>query len=211
MYDNQGNQSSPDETFLVVNETLDDLVKSNKHFVEEVVRSFTGSSKHVDKDDLIQEGFIALIEAKKNFSAEKNTKFSTYAYQCIDWRLHKYYRKSCNKKYVVFNEEAEGIESQNNQEDKPERKPGKFIPEKEIPCYEDEIQQKTNIQREFIESAIDKLQDDERLIIRTRFYEEKTLEEIGECLGISKEGVRKKEVKALEKLKFILRKDYIYG
>lgn len=206
MQDNQKSHCS-----YVVNETHDNLIKSYERLVWKTVMDFTRNGKHVDKDDLIQEGFIALIDAKKNFSAEKNTKFSTYAYKRIDWRLRKYYRKSCNKKSVVFNEEAEGIESQNNQEDKPKRKLGKFIPEEEIPCYEDETQQKTNIQRESIEFAIDKLQEDERLIIRARFYEEKTLEEIGECLGISKEGVRKKEVKALEKLKFILRKDYIYG
>ena len=193
MHENQTSYCSSEEILHVVNETHDDLIKSYERLVGKTVRDFTRNGKHVDKDDLTQEGFIALIEANKSFSVEMNTRFTTYAYHCINWKLHKYYRKPCNRKYGGFNEETGGRESQDNQ----------F----EIPCHEDEIQQKTNVQRESVESAINKLHDVERLIIRARFYEEKTLEEIGKCLGISKEGVRKKEKKAIEKLKFILRKD----
>ena len=135
MASNHKTLSSSEEMFPVVNGNLDHLVKSNKQLVEKVVRTFTGKNNHVDKDDLVQEGFIGLIEAAKSFSVMKNTRFSTYAYHCIDWKLHKYYRKSCNRKYMPFNEEPEERESQNTQEDKPKRKLTKFVSEKEIPCH----------------------------------------------------------------------------
>ena len=36
------------------------------------------------RDDLVQEGIIALLGAVKSFSADKNAKFSTYAAVCIN-------------------------------------------------------------------------------------------------------------------------------
>jgi len=201
---NHKTSSSSEEMFPVKNGDLNNLVKSNKRLVEKVVWDFTRNSKHVDKDDLIQEGFIALIEAAKSFSLTKNTRFRTHVYNRIKWKLLDYYKKPCNKKYASFNEEFEENESQDSYENEPKRK---LKSETEKLCHEYEIQHKANIQRESVESAIEKLNPDEQLVIRARFYEEKTLEEIGESLGISYEGVRKREKKALGKLNFILRKD----
>ena len=42
------------------------------------------------------------------------------------------------------------------------------------------------------------------MVIHSRFFEDMTLEEIGERLGISHEGVRLIELKARRKLKFFL-------
>lgn len=39
------------------------------------------------RDDLVQEGIIALLGAVKSFSADKNAKFSTYAAVCIKNRM----------------------------------------------------------------------------------------------------------------------------
>ena len=105
MHENQTSYCSSEEILHVVNETHDDLIKSYERLVWKTVMDFTRNGKHVDKDDLAQEGFIALIEANKSFSVEMNTRFTTYAYHCINWKLHKYYRKPCNRKYGGFNEE----------------------------------------------------------------------------------------------------------
>ena len=60
-----------------------------------------------------------------------------------------------------------------------------------------------NIKKDFINRAIDTLNDRERKIIRLRKFREKsvTLDELGKILKISKERVRQIETKALEKLK----------
>ena len=60
-----------------------------------------------------------------------------------------------------------------------------------------------NIKKDFINKAIDTLNDRERTIIRLRKFREKsiTLDELGQKLRISKERVRQIETKALEKLK----------
>ena len=59
------------------------------------------------------------------------------------------------------------------------------------------------IQKDFINKAIDTLNDREKIIIRLRKFREKsiTLDELGQKLKISKERVRQIETKALEKLK----------
>ena len=60
-----------------------------------------------------------------------------------------------------------------------------------------------NIKKDFINKAIDSLNDREKTIIRLRKFREKsiTLDELGHKLKISKERVRQIETKALEKLK----------
>ncbi len=59
------------------------------------------------------------------------------------------------------------------------------------------------IKKDYINSAIDTLNDREKTIIRLRKFKEKsiTLDELGQILKISKERVRQIETKALEKLK----------
>ena len=59
------------------------------------------------------------------------------------------------------------------------------------------------IKKDFINKAIETLNDREKTIIRLRKFREKsiTLDELGQKLKISKERVRQIETKALEKLK----------
>ena len=67
--------------------------------------------------------------------------------------------------------------------------------------YEDFNDKK--IKKDFINEAIDTLNDREKIIIKLRKFREKsiTLDELGQRLKISKERVRQIETKALEKLK----------
>ncbi len=60
-----------------------------------------------------------------------------------------------------------------------------------------------NLKKDFINKAIDTLNEREKTIIRLRKFREKsiTLDELGQTLKISKERVRQIETKALEKLK----------
>ena len=60
-----------------------------------------------------------------------------------------------------------------------------------------------NIKKDFINKAIDTLNDREKTIIRLRKFRERsiTLDELGQKLKISKERVRQIETKALDKLK----------
>ena len=60
-----------------------------------------------------------------------------------------------------------------------------------------------SLKNEYINKAIDTLNDREKIIIKLRKFKEKsiTLDELGQKLKISKERVRQIETKALDKLK----------
>ena len=74
----------------------------------------------------------------------------------------------------------------------------RFNPEESFEDFNDK-----NIKKDFINKAIDTLNEREKIIIRLRKFREKsiTLDELGQKLKISKERVRQIETKALEKLK----------
>jgi RNA polymerase sigma factor (sigma-70 family) len=75
-----------------------------------------------------------------------------------------------------------------------------FIPD-EIDSYQDVEN------RLAFEGVIHHLTEKERFIIRERYYNEKTLREIGEIVGVSRERIRQIESKALKTLKRLLEDD----
>ena len=64
----------------------------------------------------------------------------------------------------------------------------------------------SNVKKQYINEAIDSLNDREKTIIKLRKFKERsiTLDELGKMLKISKERVRQIETKALEKLKIAI-------
>ena len=61
---------------------------------ENLVYSIINKYKNFDREDLYQVGMIGLIDAKRNYKEEVNTKFSTYAYFYILGKVKEYIRKS---------------------------------------------------------------------------------------------------------------------
>lgn len=55
------------------------MILQYENLVYKVAQKFYG----VDREDLIQAGFLGLTKACKNFNPESGTKFSTYAYEYI--------------------------------------------------------------------------------------------------------------------------------
>ena len=67
--------------------------------------------------------------------------------------------------------------------------------------------------KQVLQDSISKLTEKEQQVIKMRFgignYELMTLETIGKILGVSKERIRQMEVKAIRKLRIIMKKDLI--
>ncbi|KAB3534418.1 sigma-70 family RNA polymerase sigma factor [Alkaliphilus pronyensis] len=75
-------------------EALDQLITQNKGLVHYFVKRYCGFCKQsfVDEDDLVQEGYIGLMNAAKKFDPvvegdEPKIKFSSYAYKAIMGRI----------------------------------------------------------------------------------------------------------------------------
>lgn len=56
-----------------------------------------------DSDDLVQEGMIGLIKAIKDYSADKNTSFKTFADLCISRQIYTAVKAACAKKHLPLN------------------------------------------------------------------------------------------------------------
>lgn len=65
------------------NETdIDQMINDNKYLVDIIVTKYNNAP--LEKEDLTQEGMIGLFAAIKSYDRSKNTKFETYASQCIN-------------------------------------------------------------------------------------------------------------------------------
>lgn len=58
--------------------TNDEFILKHTGLVKKIALQY--QNQNIDIDDLIQEGFIGLIEAKSKYKDDKNTKFSSFAY-----------------------------------------------------------------------------------------------------------------------------------
>ena len=58
----------------------------------------------IDINDIMQEGFIGLDEAIKNFSQDTTASFYTFALLCIDRQILNYIRKMTGKKDQALND-----------------------------------------------------------------------------------------------------------
>lgn len=130
----------------------------------------------LDFDDLLQEGFLGLQKAYKNFDPSMNVSFHTYAYYWIKKQILDYVRKY--KKLETLNlDEVEHSKLK----------------------YEEKFELDVN----FGEINFDKcnLSDLERKIVIYNFYEKKPFKEIAVELSLSTERVRQLYKKALRKIK----------
>ncbi len=128
-------------------------------------------------EDLVQEGFVGVIEAKGNFDPSKGVKFSTYAFYWIRKRISEAVRR-------------EGIQTLNSVELNEE-----ILPGKETERYGDGASKKLD---EGISKNFSSL---ERSVLKLHFQEEKSLSQIAEELGICREKVRQAKYLLLRKVK----------
>lgn len=63
---------------------MDDLILDNLALVGEIAGKYVMYTKHMDYDDLFQEGCIGLMNAAKRYNPGRGVKFSTYAYEVIN-------------------------------------------------------------------------------------------------------------------------------
>lgn len=79
-------------------------IESHKDMAYKIAWKYI-NSYYGEKEDIMQEALLALVEASKKFDKSKNTKFSTYAWKYIDCKIKKYIKKQ--KKIMI--EEDEGF------------------------------------------------------------------------------------------------------
>ena len=181
--------------------------------------------KRFDFDDLYQVGMIGLMDAYKHYDSSYDTKFSTYAYYYIVGEVNKYIRENSSlkvsKDLIVLNKkiiEAKDIMSQKLGREATNLEISLFL-EVSIELIDqallatdevsslDETYENVKfydpINEDILDLRIelDKLSEEEKKIIYSRYYNDLTQSEVSKKLGISQVQVSRNETKILQKLK----------
>jgi len=147
----------------------DDFINKNIALVKNIASKYSNS--RIPFEDLIQEGLIGLIEAKKKYNPQKNIKFSTYAYFWIHKKIRKFIK---NEKKMELTEFDDNVI--------------KNICEKE-PYKNTEIKFPNNL---------DKIEKD---ILKHFFEKKMPLDKIAILFDLRRERVRQIKQKALRKIR----------
>ena len=196
------------------------LLKKYEKLIYKLSNSFYG----VNKEDLIQSGFLGLIKAYKNYDKSKGTKFSTYAYNYIYGEMYELYSKNrniklnkkCLKVYKDLTRAREMLEQKYNREvslyetckylkidikDVREILNSIRVPQSidelvvDIP-YEENIDE-----RILLNEGIESLDSSEKDVIRKRYINDYTQEETAKALGLSQAKVSRIESSGKAKIK----------
>jgi RNA polymerase sigma factor (sigma-70 family) len=177
-------------------ETRDAIVQANVPLVLAMAKRtrITG----VDFSDLISEGNLALLRAVDKFDCSRGFKFSTYACRAILKSFSRVAGRAARHRGYFPTEFDPTLEKSDFQE---------IRREEEQTGYLDEL-------KSILSSNLAKLNEVEQRVIRMRFALDdtgqgeaqtgRTLEQVGELIGVTKERVRQIQNKALGKLRDVL-------
>lgn len=181
--------------------------------------------KKYDREDLYQVSMIGLMDALKHYDNNYNTKFSTFAYYYIVGEVNKYIRENSSlkvsknlvdlKNKIIKTKEVIsqklGREATNLEVslylEIDENLVNEALSYDEVTSLEDNYFEigsyDTSTCAEVLDlkNELDKLNEEEKKIIYSRYYEELTQSETSKLLGISQVKVSRDESKILKKLK----------
>jgi len=153
----------------------DDWIKDYIPLVKSIAQKYIKYG--VPFDDLVQEGLIGLLEAKKRFKENKDTKFSTYAHYWIKKKILQALDMELKTSLSTTSlDENIDIAQDLEEKPKPEKPPTKINLPKGFP----EIEAK---------------------VLRLFFDQGKSLKEIAEVLEIPRERARQLKQRGLRRLK----------
>jgi len=180
--------------------------------------------KRYDRDDLYQVGMLGLIDAYKHYDKSYDTKFSTFAYYYIVGEVNKYIRESSSlkvsKNLIELNKKI--IKTKEVMTQKLGREPSNLeialflevdeslvneaiISNEEVTSMEEIYNigryDNTSVDVLDLKNELDKLNEDEKKLILSRYYNDMTQSETSDLLGISQVQVSRNENKILQKLR----------
>lgn len=184
-------------------EALNKLLMANKGLLYKIaykIKLLT-MKDHIDVEDLIQEGYLALIINANTFDTTKGFKFTTYAFKGVYQRMYRfiYGTSSREKGNAKLNDctslntpigENNDMELEDTLED-----PTDFMEEVERKLYIDKLHQDLLIAMNEVNTP------QEIKALKYRYINNKTYEEIGALLGVSRNRARDIEARALRQLR----------
>jgi RNA polymerase sigma factor (sigma-70 family) len=162
------------------------LIESNLRFVLLIVFQYWHPG--LPLMDMISEGCIGLIEAIKDYDLDKGFRVTTFAELRIKWRIINIINDYKKYRYISL--------------DKPINEEGDTL--KDMLPSEGPDADELMFVKQFqmiIENLLNSLNEREKIVVKSRFWEDLNLEQTGERIGLKKQRVWQIEAKALYKLK----------
>ena len=209
---------------------IEKLIEENQKLIYKIASSFYNA----DREDLYQAGVLGLLKAIKKYKKGSNAKFSSYAYEYIYGemyalvnnrnikiskdilKLYKMIEKTryalCQKNgYVPSDKQIAaflGIDENKINEAIMAGKEIMSLDMQELmPVYETiACEEKTNLDDQItISEGLEKLSEDEKKIIKARYYEDMTQNEVAKKLAMTQVMVSRYEKKGLAKMQEYMR------
>jgi len=164
----------------------EDIADKYKLLIFKIAKKLANEGVRVEFDELVQRGYLALLEAVNNFKQTRN-RFTSYLYPCVEG--------------VMRGEKVEGFTVSLN--DEVGENDGKAQLIEFIPAHgkspEDEAFSSE------IAKALALLPPQERDVMRLRYQNGMTLKETGKTLGFRKQRAEQIEKQAIDRLRKRLR------
>lgn len=185
---------------------LERVVEENKGLVYKVASEFHADSEYFQ--ELVQIGYIALIEAYKRFNIGFGYKFSTYAVYYIRGYIMKFMRKFTYARMIRIPDHAFSDIKKLQEYSRTVYSFETPVRDKEALTLGDTLiaddimddRERIASMQKILEDLYKVLNLKEKIILEMRYFEDMTLNEIGKILGVTKERVRQIENKALAKM-----------
>jgi RNA polymerase sigma factor (sigma-70 family) len=197
-------------------------VQDYEAIINKLANKYYIRSPKFSRDDLVCEGWLAVERAKKKYKPDSGSEAGifTYAYSAINRQMRDFVQKNKYDIKVPLSEQRRCFLNGTKEElDKQSKasvrldwdvKTGgsepvhmrDIIASGTPPIYEELIK---NEQSEILMAQVDKLPEKHRMVLTHRFFEDKTLEEVGSTMGFTRERARQIQNEALDKLKVMLR------
>jgi RNA polymerase sporulation-specific sigma factor len=193
---------SPEEEFEWISKLNSDGEKARKILIERNLRLVVYISKKFENtgigiEDLISIGTIGLIKSINTFNPGKKIKLATYASRCIENEILMFLRRSNKSRGDISIDEPLNTDWDGNE----------LLLSDVLGTENDTVQKSLDeqIEKQLLQSAIQKLSTREKKIVDLRFGlssgEEKTQKEVADLLGISQSYISRLEKRILGRLK----------
>ena len=184
-----------------------ELEKDTIRYVRRIAYVFWQRNPWVDYKELISEGHVGAAIAAEKYDPTRGVPFLSYAMHWIAAKIRDYIRKSIRPCGVIgtYHGEIPRAYCYDETDSDAEDNPILLAPAEQrlATSYSDETEDQliAHDDAEWVTRRVLCLPRREQLIIIGRFWEERTLEDIGEEIGLSKERIRQLEVRALRLLR----------
>lgn len=194
---------------MMTRPTVEEVLVEHEGFLVLQAMRWAGTSPGVALEDLLQEGRLGLLEAWERFDAERGVKFLTYASHWVYQRMGRWVKNTGTTVRVPqyrAGKVAQFYASLDEPVNAGDGEHGTRLHEL-LAAPEGEVMLSGDAgMMALLETEMARLTERERFVMVERFWKERTLDDVGRELGVTREWVRQIERQVLGILRGRLRR-----